>query len=200
MSRWGKILAPVVTLAVLAVLVSRLEHPLRTSQTVEINYNGLHWTVETRAVDVAELLVTYFSTYADWQIDPAPDTKLNDGMTVTIRDQQAEQLNSTVAKNYKSRQAELAAPKIPISKPTNIYSGWATWYRFGDKLTAASRRYPGGTKLRVVAVNSGRSVDVVINDYGPSILTGIDIDLNEPAFAAIAPLGAGKIKIKYYKL
>jgi rare lipoprotein A (peptidoglycan hydrolase) len=80
-----------------------------------------------------------------------------------------------------------------------VYSGLATWYRFGDKLTAASRKYPKGTTLRVVAVNSGKSVDVVVNDFGPSPFTGVDLDLNQPAFAAIAPLAAGKIRIKYYK-
>jgi len=31
-------------------------------------------------------------------------------------------------------------------------------------------------------------------------IDGIDLDLNVPAFEALAPLGAGKIKVKYYKL
>lgn len=94
-----------------------------------------------------------------------------------------------------------APEPAPIDKPTSeVYSGLATWYRNGEGMTAASRDFPNGTRLRVVAVNSGKTVDVVVNDYGPQLWTGVALDLNAAAFAAIAPLGAGRISIEYYKL
>lgn len=85
-------------------------------------------------------------------------------------------------------------------KPAHTYLGVATWYRHGDGMNTASRDFPQGTKLRVVAVNSGKSVDVIVNDYGPALHTGVALDLNAPAFSALAPLGAGKIFIEYYPI
>jgi len=203
MKRWITTLWQTTTLTVLVIAANQLDGQPVQAKTITINNNGFQWDASTSARDVAELLITNWGEYAGWQISPSPETRLTSGMTVTISDQQTKGLNRTVIKNLQSQQAERAAVAKPPSAPrvaAEVHSGLATWYRFGDKLTAASRSYPKGTKLRVVAVNSGKSVDVVINDYGPSVLTGIDLDLNEPAFAAIAPLGAGKVKVKYYKV
>ena len=93
------------------------------------------------------------------------------------------------------REIEKANEPEPKS-PT--YTGIATWYRWGDTPTTASTQFPRGTKLRVVATNSGKKVDVVVNDYGPEAWTGVALDLNSIAFAKLAPLGAGKIPIRYY--
>ncbi|MFA5010170.1 MAG: septal ring lytic transglycosylase RlpA family protein [Patescibacteria group bacterium] len=201
MSKWPKVLIQVGTLAIATLVVGQFEQPVQASRLITMDYNGLSWTATTAATDVAELLVEYFGSYETLQVDPLPDTQLATMMTVWIQDATLTKLDATVAKNYKIQQTALATVATPPKpKLSELHSGLATWYRFGDKLTAASRKYPKGTKLRVVAVNSGKSVDVVINDYGPSAFTGIDLDLNEPAFAAIAPLGAGKIKVKYYKI
>lgn len=206
MMRLLKIFLQTVGLGLMVILASRLEVAPQVNKAVTLNYNGLVWAASTTVNDVSELLVTNFGDYAGWQIDPAPATRLTDGMTVNITDVSAQKLDPTTAKNYQARKTELAtppkppAPKPQVPKPQDVHAGLATWYRFGDKLTTASRSYPKGTKLKVIAVNSGKSVEVTVNDYGPSVLTGVDLDLNVPAFEALAPLGAGKIKIKYYKV
>lgn len=193
----------VVVLGLIVLGVSRLEATPAVYKKVHMTYNGLAWTIDTPLADVAEVVLEQVGSYDQLQISPSPETLLLDGMTIAIQDASSLALNATVAGNLTARQtqlAEIAKPPAPPKPPSTIYSGLATWYRFGDKLTAASRKYPRGTTLRVVAVNSGKSVDVVINDYGPSALTGVDLDLNAVAFARLAPLGAGKIKIKYYKI
>lgn len=198
--RWPFIIN-IVLLAITVLAISRLGTGLTIRHSVTISYNGLTWNTETNAKDVAELLLAQWGSYEGLDINPSPETQLTDAMTVTITGKETQALDPTVATNLKLKQAQLAKDAQAAAKPKSpIYSGLATWYRFGDKLTAASRRYPEGTKVRVVAINSGKTVDVTINDYGPSVFTGIDLDLNEPAFAQIAPLGAGKIKVKYYKI
>lgn len=196
----------VVGLAVIVLLTSKIEAAPQQNKSVHLIYNGFDIVTTTQAPDVAELLVSSLGSYDGLIVDPSPETALVDGMVVVANDPTITKLNQSVSKNYQTRQVEITQASTPPPKPkpkpkpAEISSGLATWYRFGDKLTTASRKYPKGTKLRVVAVNSGRSVDVVVNDYGPAASTGIDLDLNAPAFEAIAPLGAGKIKIKYYKI
>ncbi len=205
MTFWRSIIN-LLLLAMIALGVNRLGiNRANAWHSILIDYNGLKWDTVTNAQDVAEFLLSEWGDYEGLGITPSPETQLTDTMTITIVNKSSEALNPTVAANLKTRQSQLAqaaqAAKVAATKPKSpIYSGLATWYRFGDKLTAASRKYPKGTKLRVVAIASGKTVDVVVNDYGPSASTGIDLDLNEPAFSKIAPLGAGKIKIKYFKI
>jgi rare lipoprotein A (peptidoglycan hydrolase) len=45
-------------------------------------------------------------------------------------------------------------------------------------LTAAHRTLPLGTRVKVTDAATGRSVDVTINDRGPAIWTGRQIDLS----------------------
>jgi rare lipoprotein A len=45
-------------------------------------------------------------------------------------------------------------------------------------LTAASRTLPLGTRVKVTDATSGRSVVVTVNDWGPALWTGRDIDLS----------------------
>lgn len=201
-----KLIGQVLGLGLVVLLTSRIEAAPQQNKSVHVIYNGFETVTLTEASDVAELLVTSFGGYDGLVIDPDPASELTDGMTVSVNDPAVTRLNKTVSKNYQTRQVEITKAETPPPKPkpkpkpSDIHSGLATWYRFGDKLTTASREYPKGTKLRVVAVNSGKSVDVVVNDYGPAVNTGIELDLNAPAFEAIAPLGAGKIKVKYYKI
>lgn len=179
---------------------------LAHTKTVTIQFNGLPWRVETRAKDVAELLLQSVGVYENWQIEPTPNTRLTDQMTITVQDDTTHTLAANVSRNLVTEKAKQVQPEPtppPASPPkpkSPIHDGLATWYSFGDQLTTASRQFPKGTKLRVVAVNSGKTIDVVVNDYGPQAHTGVALDLNRPAFAQLAPLGAGKIQIKYYKL
>ncbi len=83
--------------------------------------------------------------------------------------------------------------KIKVGK---VQKGLASWYAYTGKMAAASTTFPKGTWLRVTAVNSGRQVIVVVNDYGPDPSTGKIIDLDKEAFKKLAPLGAGVIEVK----
>ena len=72
-----------------------------------------------------------------------------------------------------------------------------------NKLTAAHKTLPFGTKIKVTNVNNGKSVVVIINDRGPfkktpdfKYYTRV-LDLAKGAFLKIASAGAGVIKIKY---
>ncbi|WP_136667300.1 septal ring lytic transglycosylase RlpA family protein [Flavobacterium sp. H122] len=50
-----------------------------------------------------------------------------------------------------------------------------------NKLTAAHRRLPFGTKVRVTNITNGRKIIVKINDRGPHV-KGREIDLSNKAF------------------
>ncbi|OYU81484.1 MAG: septal ring lytic transglycosylase RlpA family lipoprotein [Flavobacterium sp. BFFFF1] len=62
----------------------------------------------------------------------------------------------------------------------------ASGKRFDNsKYTAAHRRFPFGTKLRITNEANGKSVVVEVNDRGP-FTRGRDIDLTKKAFMEIA--------------
>jgi rare lipoprotein A len=52
---------------------------------------------------------------------------------------------------------------------------------YNNKLTAAHRRLPFGTKVRVTNIANGRTIIVKINDRGPHV-RGREIDLSNKAF------------------
>jgi len=83
--------------------------------------------------------------------------------------------------------------KIKVGKKQK---GLASWYAYTGKMAAASITFPKGTWLRVTAVNSGKQIFVVVNDYGPATYTGKILDLDKVAFKKLAPLGAGVIEVK----
>lgn len=59
-----------------------------------------------------------------------------------------------------------------------------------DKLTAAHKKLPFGTKVRVTNERNGKSVIVEITDRGPFV-KGREIDLSQSAFKAVAGVKAG---------
>ncbi|MGF1677081.1 MAG: septal ring lytic transglycosylase RlpA family protein [Rivularia sp. (in: cyanobacteria)] len=64
-----------------------------------------------------------------------------------------------------------------------------------EKMTAAHRSLPFGTRVRVTNVNNGRSVVVRINDRGPFI-RGRIIDLSHGAARVIQMIGRGVAPVK----
>ena len=54
-----------------------------------------------------------------------------------------------------------------------------------SKYTAAHKKLPFGTKLKVTNTANGKSVVVTVNDRGP-FTKGFDIDLSKKAFMEIA--------------
>jgi uncharacterized protein YabE (DUF348 family) len=75
-------------------------------------------------------------------------------------------------------------------------SGEASWYGFapGSGFTAAHPWLPFGTIVTVTNVDTGKSIQVVINDRGP--FGGRIIDLSDEAFAALAPLSQGIMQVR----
>ena len=86
-----------------------------------------------------------------------------------------------------------------------IASGRATWYEQPgrtasgevfdpNRLTAAHRTLPFGTRLRVVNQANGRSVIVRINDRGPSTRTSV-LNLSRGSAHAIGITGTGLVAL-----
>ncbi len=63
-----------------------------------------------------------------------------------------------------------------------------------NKLTAAHKTLPFGTKVKVKNRSNGKTVTVRINDRGPFI-TGRCVDLTPKAFKTIAPLSQGVVGV-----
>ena len=122
-------------------------------------------------------------------------------MQSSIKAAEEEALQEKLAQAAAAAAKELAETQLKPTQPKSpTYVGLASWYSFGKRMTAASTQFPRGTKLRVIAEESGKTIDVTINDYGPEDWTGVMLDLNKPAFAKLAPLGLGKITIKYFRI
>jgi rare lipoprotein A len=63
------------------------------------------------------------------------------------------------------------------------------------KKTAAHKKLPFGTKIKVTNIKNRKSVIVKINDRGPFV-QGRIVDLSRSAFTSIANLDAGIIEVK----
>lgn len=64
-----------------------------------------------------------------------------------------------------------------------------------NKLTAAHRTMPFGTRLRVTNVANGRSVVVRVNDRGPWVKDRV-IDVSLAAAKALGMVGAGVTQVE----
>ena len=92
---------------------------------------------------------------------------------------------------------------------TPAIADYATWYgnqfhskrtasgeRFNQNaMTCASNKHKFGTQLKVTNTANGKSVVCRVNDRG-KFSRGVVVDLSKGAFAQIAPLSQGKIKVK----
>jgi rare lipoprotein A len=100
-------------------------------------------------------------------------------------------------------------PPAPVIPPPIkvIMVGQASWYDYDLKgliwsknhRTAASRDFPRGTTLEITNTDNGKTVEVLVNDYGPTLETGREIDLSSYAFSQLAPLGKGVINVEVYE-
>lgn len=178
----------------LIYLLTTYQHIDAQVKTITLSVNGLSTNYSTAVKTVGEFVAeTYPDVSSIVSIFPDESQLLSSGDMIFLQ-LKPTAINRVVASNLKSAIKKNSEP-VPKSP---VYQGTATWYAFGDGMNAASTEFPKGTRLRVVAVNSNKTIDVIINDYGPAKWTGIALDLNKPAFLKLAPLGAGKIKIKYF--
>jgi len=91
--------------------------------------------------------------------------------------------------------------KTPKQQEANgVQIGLASWYSFIPGNFTASRFFPRGTKLAVTNLSNGRQVVVKVNDWGPQAWTGRILDLEKTAFAQIAPLEKGVVKVRIERL
>lgn len=85
------------------------------------------------------------------------------------------------------------------------YQGYATWYSSGyrtasgekfnpDGMTAAHRKLPFGTVLRLTNLENGNSIKVVVNDRGP-FSKGKEIDVSRGAAKALGFHAKGTTKL-----
>jgi rare lipoprotein A len=97
------------------------------------------------------------------------------------------------------------APPDSVPAGRRIGSGRATWYAQSgrtasgemfdpNRLTAAHRMLPFGTRLRVVNQANGRSVVVRINDRGPSARTSV-LNLSRGSARALGITGTGLVAL-----
>ena len=84
-----------------------------------------------------------------------------------------------------------------FAKPGVLTVGKASWYKYKGGLFAASPDFPKGSVVRVTNLDNNKSVDVVINDWGPERDKHPDrvVDLDKEAFKAIAETSAGVINV-----
>lgn len=198
--RLSKIINPKISalfvglLALFVYLFFALDAAEAESVTVNVSINGLAYPQTTAHRTVGGLVDSLYPDASQLvSLSPSRETELTPYLQIAIQVKPA-RVNSVVAANLRSAVKKAAEP----SPKSPTFTGSATWYRFGNNLTTASTQFTKGTRLRVTAVHSGKQVDVVVNDYGPEPDTGVVLDLNKPAFAKIAPLGAGQVAVRYY--
>ncbi len=78
-----------------------------------------------------------------------------------------------------------------------LAKGEASWYRYKNGLFAASPDFPKGTRLRVINKDNKKSVDVVVNDFGPDRAKHPNrvVDLDAVAFQRLGNLGQGTMQV-----
>lgn len=106
--------------------------------------------------------------------------------------------------------ARKSPPRVPAApRPGDVDTGIASWYGHPyhgrrtasgeiydmNRLTAAHRTLPFGTRVRVTNLRNSRSVEVRITDRGPFVKDRI-IDLSREAAARIAMLGPGTAPVR----
>lgn len=102
----------------------------------------------------------------------------------------ASSFNDTAGKGYtQSGKASFYANKFQSRKT-------ASGELFDQSaLTAAHKKLPFGSRVKVTNVENGKSIIVRINDRGPFV-AGRIIDLSRTAFTHIGDTSAGVIKVK----
>jgi len=82
--------------------------------------------------------------------------------------------------------------------------GVGSWYDYDlegiawskTHATCASRTAKRYSTITVENIENGKKVDCFVNDYGPELWTGREIDLSSYAFEQLAPLSKGLIKVQ----
>lgn len=101
--------------------------------------------------------------------------------------------------NYVTGTTTSLAGRVMVAADTDILTvGTASWYKYKNGLFAASPDFAKGSVLRVTDPDTGHSIDVTVNDYGPDRTLFPDrvVDLDYVAFQKLAPASAGLINVE----
>jgi len=104
---------------------------------------------------------------------------------------------------------QVAVPEVKKGGQGEVYVGLASYYGLElsgqqtasnstydpNKLTAAHRTLPLGTRVRVTNLENNRSVIVIISDRGPSRADRM-IDLSLAAARELNMIGSGVVKVR----
>jgi rare lipoprotein A len=107
---------------------------------------------------------------------------------------------------------EVVRPEKPPPARAWLEEGLASYYGPGlagrptasgekfnpQKLTAAHKKLPFGTCLRVVNVENGRSVEVRVNDRGPFV-KGRVVDVSTAAAKQLGMMDKGLARVRLYR-
>lgn len=152
-----------------------------------------------------------------WRYELVPTADLTAGLTVSVAykpgDNQFKQLYyfdevkkswlALPSTDYPNESRVVAVINKPFAslavfaKPGTLTVGKASWYKYKGGDFAASPDFPKGSKLRVTNLANNKSVEIVVNDWGPERDKHPDraIDLDKEAFAKIASTGEGIINV-----
>ncbi|MEZ5870945.1 MAG: septal ring lytic transglycosylase RlpA family protein [Nitratireductor sp.] len=96
---------------------------------------------------------------------------------------------------------------LPVgpAQAENVQCGGASWYALtsktasgepmrADRLTAAHKKLPFGTRLKVVNKRNGKTVVVRVNDRGPFV-KGRILDLSKAAASELGFIGSGHTEV-----
>ncbi|MBS7252500.1 septal ring lytic transglycosylase RlpA family protein [Flavobacterium branchiicola] len=100
----------------------------------------------------------------------------------------AQECQDSIKENIQIKNLKLYKEKAHASYYHDKFNGrkTASGVRFDNsKLTAAHKKLPFGTKLKITNEENKKSVIVIINDRGPFV-NGREIDLSKKAFMDIA--------------
>jgi len=152
-------------------------------------------------------------------VSPSPSPSAQDkkqkvsGETRSRRHATHERSRRTAMHRRLRRHAALRRARHLVTRATSPsqygdreFSGTASYYFEGqrvasggrfdpDGMTAAHRTLPFGTHVHVTDLNSGRSVDVTINDRGPFV-HGRVLDLSRGAAQALGMMARGVTRIR----
>jgi rare lipoprotein A (peptidoglycan hydrolase) len=131
--------------------------------------------------------------------DPQPDAEERPGPDATTNGQSEVKQTDPAAAPGAGKTVRTISPKV--------FTGVASYYAYAggktasgapyrrDALTAAHRTLPFGTRVRVTAVKTKKSVEVVITDRGPALRSRV-LDLSLAAGQVLGMPGRGVIQVR----
>ncbi len=138
------------------------------------------------------------------QVEIKYDTTSNYFKQIYFYDKNYNSWRPLPSKDYPSQALVRSQIYLPFARlavfanPEALVIGKASWYSHKKGNFAASPDFPKGSKLRVYNLDNGKSVDVIVNDFGPDRKLHPDrvVDLEKTVFVKLAPRSQGVIEVR----